>query len=56
VGAPEGTTVVTLVIVGRRAGEPSPVLSEKQRAVEKERPARRPVAEIAFHDRYAPPA
>lgn len=56
VGAPEGMTVVTLVVVGRRSGEASPVLSEKQLAAEAERPGRRPAAEIAFHDRWAPPA
>lgn len=55
VGAPEGMSVVTLVIVGRHAAGPSPLLSEKQRAVELSRPARRPVGEVAFHDRYVPP-
>ena len=56
VGAPEGMSVVTLVIVGRRAPEPSPLLSEKQRAGELVRPVRKPAAEIAFIDRYAGPA
>jgi nitroreductase len=54
VGAPEGMSVVTLVIVGRWASEPSPLLSGKQRETERTRPARRPVAEVAFFDRYAP--
>jgi len=52
VGAPEGMAVVTLVIVGRLADEPSPLLSEKQRAVELARPTRKPVDEVAFFDRY----
>ena len=54
VGAPEDMAVVTLVIVGRRSVEPSPLLSEKQRAVELVRPARKPAGEVAFLDRYAP--
>jgi nitroreductase len=54
VGAPEGMSVVTLVIVGRWASEPSPLLSAKQRETERVRPARRPAAEVAFFDRYAP--
>ncbi len=56
VGAPEGMSVVTLIIVGRWAPEPTPLLSEKQRAGELARPARRPVGEIAFRDRFAPAA
>jgi nitroreductase len=54
VGAPEGMAVVTLVIVGRRSVEPSPLLSDTQRAVELARPRRKPADEIAFLDRYAP--
>ncbi len=54
VDAPQGMSVVTLVIVGRWSAEPSPLLSEKQRAVELARPARRPATEIAFLDRYDP--
>ena len=54
VGAGGGMTVVTLVIAGRRAAGPSPLLSEKQRAVELARPGRKPVDEVAFLDRYAP--
>jgi nitroreductase len=52
VGAPEGMSVVTLIIVGRRSAEPSPLLSEKQRADELVRPPRRPVEELAYSDRY----
>ena len=54
VDAPQGMSVVTLVIVGRWSAEPSPLLSEKQRAVELARPARRPATEVAFLDRYDP--
>jgi nitroreductase len=54
VGAPEGMTVVTLLIVGRRSVQPSPLLSEKQRAAELVRPERKPAGEVAFLDRYAP--
>ena len=52
VGAPEGMSVVALVIVGRLAAETSPLLSEKQRAGELARPARKPADEVAFFDRY----
>jgi nitroreductase len=52
VGAPGGMSVVTLVIVGRWAAEPTPLLNEKQRAGELTRPARRPAGEVAFRDRY----
>jgi hypothetical protein len=52
VGAPEGMSVVTLVIVGRWAPEPSPLLSEKQRSGELVRPPRRPAGEIAFRERF----
>jgi len=52
VGAPEGMSVVALVVVGRRSAEPSPLLSEKQRAGELARPPRKPADELAFTDRY----
>jgi nitroreductase len=52
VGAPEGMSVVTLVIVGRRSAEPSPLLSEKHRAAELERPPRKLADELAFIDRF----
>ena len=54
VGAPEGMAVVTLVIVGRRSVEPSPLLSDKQRAAELARPSRKPAGEVSFLDRYEP--
>jgi len=51
-GIPDRFQVVTLVIVGRHAAELSPVLSEKQVGWEKERPARLPLEEVAFFNRY----
>jgi nitroreductase len=56
VQAPDGMSVVTLVIAGRRSAGPSPLLTEKQRASELARPGRKPVDEVAFLDRYVPHA
>ena len=52
-GAPEDTTVITLLIVGRHQPVVKLSLSEKQRAMEGERPERKPLAEMVFHDRYS---
>jgi nitroreductase len=51
-GIPSEYEVIALIIVGKKSMELSPLLSERQIAVERERPARRPVSEIAFIDRY----
>jgi nitroreductase len=51
-GIPEEMSVVTLVIVGKRAGAVSDLLSEDQARSEAERPARLPPEEFAFMDRY----
>ena len=48
---PEQAMLITLVMVGRRTREISPVLSEKQVAAEKQRPTRKPFDEIASIDR-----
>lgn len=48
---PEQAALITLVMVGRRTREVSPVLSKKQAAAEKERPARKAFDEIASIDR-----
>jgi len=48
---PEQATLITLVMVGRRTHEISPVLSKKQAAAETERPARKSFDEIASIDR-----
>jgi nitroreductase len=51
-GVPDDVTVITLVIVGRRASELSPLLSDVQVEAELSRPERLPVREIAFQDAY----
>jgi len=51
-GIPGDCKVITLIICGRRNPELSPVLSEKQKEWELERPERLPVDKIAFLDRY----
>lgn len=53
-GIPPEYQVITLIIVGEKAKEISPVLSEKQRAWEKERPQRKPFAEVVSLDRFTP--
>lgn len=55
-GIPERVQVVTLVQVGPHSASPSPVLSEKQLGLEKERPERLPLAAVAFHNRWPEPA
>ena len=49
---PDEMQVVALVVLGRHSDTVSPVLSEKQREAEKERPQRLPVQSLVFHDRY----
>jgi nitroreductase len=44
--------VITLIIVGKRADELNPDLSEKQIAREKRRPRRKKLSEFAFIDRF----
>ncbi len=51
-GIPEDMRLITLVIVGRHSLELSPLLSEKQREAEKQRPERKPLAEIMRIDRF----
>ncbi len=50
-GIPENMRLLTLVIVGKHATIPNPVLSEKQLRDEAERPPRLPLDRIAFIDR-----
>jgi nitroreductase len=47
-GIPGEYQVITLVLIGRRADSPSPVLSPKQLEAETERPERLPFEEFAF--------
>jgi nitroreductase len=51
-GIPTDRMVITLVIVGSHAKEISPVLSEKQREAEKERPLRKSLEKIISMNRY----
>ncbi|MBM3296282.1 MAG: nitroreductase [Candidatus Aminicenantes bacterium] len=51
-GIPDEYQVITLIVCGRRNPEPNPVLSEKQKSWELERPERLPLERIAFLDRY----
>ncbi len=51
-GIPAWMTVITLVVIGRHADTISPVLSENQIQVEKERPARLPLEQVAFANHY----
>lgn len=49
---PEDMEVITLVIVGKHADTISPALTDKQAAVEKERPARIALADFVYRNRY----
>lgn len=49
---PNEMTVITLINVGKHSEETSPRLSPDQAKGEKDRPARKPLNEFAFHNRY----
>ncbi|HDQ98719.1 MAG TPA: nitroreductase [candidate division WOR-3 bacterium] len=51
-GIPDRVAVVTLVLVGRHAGTPSPVLSKEQLASERKRPERLSFDKMAFLERW----
>lgn len=51
-GIPEDMEVITLVIVGKHSDTISPVLTDKQAAAEKERPARIPITDFVHRNRY----
>ncbi len=53
-GIPDDDQVITLVIVGRKAQQLSPVLTEKQVEWEKSRPARLPLEKVVFFNRFRP--
>ncbi len=55
-GIPENMTLITLVIVGKKSQSINTVLSEKQVRDEKQRPPRRPLEEIHWHNQYPPPS
>lgn len=52
VGIPDDMRLITLVIVGRHSNTISPLLTEEQAEIEKARPERKPLGEIAFTDGY----
>ncbi len=52
VGIPDDMTIITLVVVGKKAPVAFDTLSDSQKASEAARPARRPFGEVAFIDRY----
>ncbi|MDH4195833.1 MAG: nitroreductase family protein [Candidatus Aminicenantes bacterium] len=54
-GIPDGYQVITLVVVGKKAAAPSPVLTDKQAAAENARPERLPLANIIHFNHFAPP-
>jgi nitroreductase len=51
-GIPENIDVIALVIVGKHSDKINPVLSEKQKRDEKERPKRKSIDEFVYIDRY----
>jgi nitroreductase len=51
-GIPEDMRLITLVIVGKHSDTIGPLLTEEQAEVEKARPDRKPLEEIAFEDGY----
>ncbi len=51
-GIPGSAQVITFIIVGRRARDISPVLSQSQVENEKKRPERLPLEQVAFFNRY----
>ncbi len=51
-GIPAEYTVITVILVGKKSPNISPVLSPKQVASEQARPERFPLEKFAFKDRY----
>ncbi|MEF8847556.1 MAG: nitroreductase family protein [Candidatus Thermoplasmatota archaeon] len=51
-GIPDEMTVISLIIVGKHKHQIDPLLSEKQRKAEKERPKRKKLDEFVFHNHY----
>jgi len=51
-GIPEEYKVITLIIVGKHADSLNPVLSDKQIALEKQRPERKPFEEYAYLNQF----
>jgi nitroreductase len=51
-GIPEEYSVITLIIIGDRSEEMNPAMTEQQQELEKSRPKRKPLQEIAFFNRF----
>ena len=51
-GIPEDIDVITLVIVGKHSNNLNPVLSEKQKRYEKQRPKRKNIDDFVYINRY----
>ncbi|MBM3314611.1 nitroreductase [candidate division WOR-3 bacterium] len=51
-GIPAGVAVITLVLAGKHSAAVSPLLSEKQVELEKTRPERLPLEQVAFLNRW----
>jgi len=51
-GIPEDYQVITLINIGKRAAEISPILSPKQVEQEAQRPPRKALSEFAFDNRF----
>ena len=49
---PDDIEVITLVIIGKHADKIDPVLSDKQRDAERERPKRLPLSAFVYHNSY----
>lgn len=56
IGMPDDMKLITLIIVGKKSAGLSDLLSDSQKASEAARPARKPFEEVAFLNRYLPPA
>jgi len=52
-GIPDDIEVITLVIVGKHSKTINPILSEKQIALEKQRPERFPLEKFVYLNRYS---
>jgi hypothetical protein len=51
-GIPEEMRLITFVIIGKHSDTINPVLSDKMKLGEKQRPPRKDLKEIAFLDKY----
>jgi len=54
-GIPKYMKLITLLIAGKKSNRVSPILGEKMKEAEKQRPPRLPVEDFAFIDSYREP-